>query len=50
MDGRLCRKELAIEESFDVEFPDSLLNRKSFQSVDAIIRTVSSILEDRKVA
>ena len=41
---------LAIEEHFDIEFPDSLLNRKSFQSVDAIARTVSSIVDDRKVA
>jgi acyl carrier protein len=41
---------LAIEEHFDVEFPDSMLNRKSFQSIEAIARTVSSITEDRKVA
>lgn len=41
---------LAIEEAFDIEFPDSMLNRKSFQSIDAIARTVSSILDDRKVA
>ena len=41
---------LALEESFDIEFPDSLLNRKSFQSIEAIERTVGSILEDRKVA
>jgi acyl carrier protein len=41
---------LAIEERFDIEFPDSMLNRKSFQSIEAIGRTVSSITEDRKVA
>ena len=41
---------LAIEENFDIEFPDSLLNRKSFQSIDAIAQTVTSIVEDRKVA
>lgn len=41
---------LAIEERFDVEFPDTMLNRKSFQSIDAITRTVSTITEDRKVA
>lgn len=41
---------LAIEEHFDLEFPDSMLNRKSFQSIDAIVRTVSAITEDRKVA
>jgi acyl carrier protein len=41
---------LAIEENFDIEFPDSLLNRKSFQSIEAIARTVASIVDDRKVA
>ena len=41
---------LALEESFDIEFPDSLLNRKSFQSIDAIERSLSSILDGRKVA
>jgi acyl carrier protein len=41
---------LALEENFDVEFPDSLLNRKSFQSIDAIARSLSSIVGDRKVA
>lgn len=41
---------LGIEEAFDIEFPDHLLNRKSFQSIAAIENTVKSILEDRKVA
>lgn len=41
---------LAIEEHFNVEFPDSMLNRKSFQSIDAIALSVASITEDRKVA
>ena len=41
---------LALEEKFDMEFPDSLLNRKSFQSIDAIERSVASIVGDRKVA
>lgn len=41
---------LALEENFDIEFPDSLLNRKSFQSIEAIARSVASILQDRKVA
>ena len=41
---------LALEESFDIEFPDSLLNRKSFQSIEAIERSLSSILDGRKVA
>lgn len=41
---------LALEENFDIEFPDNLLNRKSFQSIEAIARTVDSILDGRKVA
>lgn len=41
---------LALEEAFDMEFPDHLLNRKSFGSIEAIERTVASILESRKVA
>lgn len=41
---------LALEENFDIEFPDNLLNRKSFQSIEAIERSVASILQDRKVA
>ena len=27
---------LAIEDRFDIEFPDSMLNRRSFASIDAI--------------
>lgn len=41
---------LGLEEAFDIEFPDHLLNRKSFASIGAIEATVKSILEDRKVA
>jgi acyl carrier protein len=41
---------LAIEEAFDIEFPDHLLNRKSFASLDAIERTVSEIIKDQKAA
>lgn len=41
---------LGLEEAFDIEFPDHLLNRKSFASVGAIEATVKSIIEDRKVA
>ena len=41
---------LAIEEKFDIEFPDNLLNRKSFASIEAIERTVDSIVGGRKVA
>lgn len=41
---------LGLEEAFDIEFPDHLLNRKSFASIAAIENTVTTILADRKVA
>ena len=41
---------LAIEEKFDIEFPDNLLNRKSFASISAIESTVSQILKAREAA
>jgi len=27
---------LAIEDAFDIEFPDALLSRKTFRSIDAL--------------
>jgi acyl carrier protein len=41
---------LGLEEAFDMEFPDHLLNRKSFASIAAIETTVATIVGDRKVA
>ncbi|CCM77710.1 acyl carrier protein [Rhizobium mesoamericanum] len=41
---------LGIEEAFDIEFPDNLLNRKSFASINAIAKTVDQIKDNRKVA
>jgi acyl carrier protein len=41
---------LGIEDAFDIEFPDNLLNRKSFASIAAIARTVDIIRDSRKVA
>ena len=41
---------LGIEEAFDIEFPDNLLNRKSFASITAIAKTVDQIKDRRKVA
>jgi len=41
---------LGIEDAFDIEFPDHLLNRKSFASIDAIADTVSAIVEGREAA
>ncbi len=41
---------LGLEEAFDIEFPDNLLNRKSFASIAAIEQTVSHILKAREAA
>jgi acyl carrier protein len=41
---------LAIEDAFDIEFPDNLLNRKSFQSVAAITRTVEGLTGSAEAA
>lgn len=41
---------LGLEDAFDIEFPDNLLNRRSFASIDAIAATVEQILATRKVA
>lgn len=41
---------LGIEDAFDVEFPDNLLNRKSFQSIDAITRAVSGLVGSAEAA
>lgn len=41
---------LGIEDAFDIEFPDHLLNRKSFASIDAIAETVSSIVDGQEAA
>jgi acyl carrier protein len=34
---------LALEEAFDIEFPDRLLKRKTFSSVDAIVEALGEI-------
>ena len=41
---------LGLEEAFDIEFPDSLLNRKSFASIAAIEKTVATIPSSQKAA
>ena len=41
---------LGIEEAFDIEFPDNLLNRKSFASIKAIEDTVTLIIKDQEAA
>lgn len=35
---------LALEDAFDIEFPDNLLNRKSFSSIQSIEDTLNTIL------
>lgn len=35
---------LAIEDDFDVEFPDDLLSRQTFQSIDALAEAVDGLL------
>jgi acyl carrier protein len=34
---------LALEDAFDVEFPDSMLTRSVFESIDAIAAAVSEL-------
>lgn len=41
---------LGIEEAFDLEFPDSLLNRKSFASIAAIEQTLRQIQKSKEAA
>lgn len=35
---------LAIEDRFDVEFPDDLLSRRTFQSIDTLADAVESLV------
>jgi acyl carrier protein len=41
---------LALEDAFDVEFPDRMLNRRSFQTIAAIEACVAELTADRKAA
>ena len=34
---------LALEDAFDIEFPEDALNRKTFQSIDAIAEVVEGV-------
>ncbi len=34
---------LAIEEHFDIEFPDDLLARRTFRSIDSLVSAISSL-------
>ena len=35
---------LAVEDHFDIEFPDELLSRKTFQSINALAEAVEDLL------
>lgn len=35
---------LAIEDEFDIEFPDSKLNRKTFQSIESLVEVVEELV------
>lgn len=41
---------LALEEKFDIEFPDTMLNRKSFASIAAITACVSTLCNQDEAA
>jgi acyl carrier protein len=41
---------LAIEEHFDIEFPENRLNRKTFSSIKAIAEVVAELSEDQQAA
>jgi len=36
---------LALEEEFDIEFPEAMLRKATFESVDAISDAISELLE-----
>jgi len=40
---------LALEERFEIEFPDSLLSRRTFGSVDALVAAVDGLRAGRPV-
>lgn len=41
---------LALEEAFDVEFPERMLNRKTFASISAIGEAITEIAPSRAAA
>jgi acyl carrier protein len=41
---------LALEETFDIEFPEDMLNRATFRSIGAIQRAVASLSPDTLAA
>ena len=41
---------LGLEDKFDIEIPDHLLNRKSFASINAIAETVTTVRASEEAA
>ena len=41
---------LALEETFDIEFPERMLRRKTFESIAAIRSAISELLGERAPA
>lgn len=41
---------LALEDAFEVEFPDRMLNRRSFASIAAITACIDELVAERKAA
>jgi len=41
---------LALEERFDIEFPETMLNRKTFASIGAISSAVAELAPHERVA
>nr|WP_083202276.1 acyl carrier protein [Stappia sp. 28M-7] len=41
---------LALEERFDIEFPETMLNRKTFSSIGAISSAVAELAPGEQVA
>lgn len=37
---------LAIEDEFDIEIPDNMLSRKTFESISALAETVETLVEE----
>ena len=38
---------IALEEAFDLEFPERMLTRRTFSSIDAIARSVSELAGEK---
>ncbi len=36
---------LALEDEFDIEIPDNMLSRKTFESISSIVETVNELAE-----